>query len=209
MDEILFLLLKRQAHLRPTQITTTEIGIEIGMSQQNASARLVALEKNATIERSGEGIKITQKGYNDLVSEYAAMKSAFEGGTITIEGTLVSGLGEGGYYVSIKGYKDQIKQKLGFDPYPGTLNVKIEQVDKWKKQQLMHTDPIIISGFKDKERTYGDLFAYRCKIKPDMECAVIVPLRTHHGPEIIEIISPVYLRSALKKKDGDKIMVSF
>ena len=38
---------------------------------------------------------------------------------------IVSGMGEGAYYMSLKGYRNQFIEKLGYEPYPGTLNVKL------------------------------------------------------------------------------------
>jgi riboflavin kinase len=41
-----------------------------------------------------------------------------------------------------------------------------------------------------------------------VEGAVIIPLRTHHPPNVIEIISPKNLKEALKKKDGDLVRIT-
>lgn len=204
MDEILLLLLRKGAYTKNLKITTAEIGQETRMSQQNASRKLLELENSGNIERSKEGIKLTKKSYNELAIEYATLKGFFEGKRLEIDGSITKGLGEGGYYVSMEGYRKQIKEKLGFEPFPGTLNVLID--DAWKKQCLLELEPIVITGFRDNERTYGDLYAYPCKLG-SLDCAIIVPLRTHHGPEIIEIISPLNIKKELKKKDGDKVQV--
>ncbi|MBI5051325.1 DUF120 domain-containing protein, partial [Candidatus Micrarchaeota archaeon] len=68
-------------------------------------------------------------------------------------------------------------------------------------------NPIIIPGFKEGERNFGDLFAYKCRIDSKIEGAVIIPVRTHHGIEILEIIAPVELRKSLNKKTGDEVSV--
>jgi riboflavin kinase len=207
MDEILLLLLRKGAHQRPLRITTNDIGIEAGMSQQNASSRIIQLEKEGLIERRKDGILLTKKGYESLALGYAALKNAFEGGRIEFEGIIVKGLGEGGYYVSMEGYSRQMKEKLGFAPYPGTLNVKLDDSGIIARQQMMSGDPIVISGFRDDKRTYGDLFAYKCRVGSE-ECAVIVPIRTHHGPDIIELVCPFNVKKKLGKKDGDPVVVS-
>jgi riboflavin kinase len=207
MDEILLLLLRKGAHERPLRLTTSEIGIDAGMSQQNASNRLIQLEKEGLIERGKDGISLTKKGFDSLASGYATLKTAFEGGKIEFEGTIAKGLGEGGYYVSMEGYSRQMKEKLGFAPFPGTLNLKLDDQGIIRRQQMLKLEPVIISGFKDEKRTYGDLFAFKCRIESE-ECAVIVPIRTHHGPEIIEVVCPFNIKKKLGKKDGDKVKVS-
>lgn len=204
MDEILLLLLRRGAHLKPFRITTSEIGAQTGMSQQNASRKLLALEEEGYVERGKDGIRLAKKAYDELAADYVVLKSVFEGKKLEIEGRISKGLGEGGFYVSMEGYRRQIKEKLGFEPFPGTLNIVVD--DAWKKQSLLQLEPVIISGFRDHDRTYGDLFAYPCRLGTH-ECAIIVPLRTHHGPEIIELISPLNIKKELHKKDGDRIRV--
>ena len=206
MDEILLLLLRRGAHARPVALTTTELGGLAGMSQQNASRKLTELEQDGFIERSKEGLLLTRKAVDTLADAYSAMKTAFEGERFGIEGVISKGLGEGGYYVSLPGYRKQIVEKLGFDPYPGTLNVKIPESERWKRQRMMQKDPITISGFKDKERTYGDIFAYRCTVDGH-GCAVIIPLRTHHGPDVLELLCPFNAKKKLGKGEGDPIRV--
>lgn len=206
MDDILLVLLRHGAHRAPVRITTSALGAEADMSQQNASRKLVLLEKEGYLQRSKEGIRLTKRGQDDLGAAYASLRRVFEGGRLEIGGTIVKGLGEGRYYLSLDGYRKAMKQKLGFYPFPGTLNVKMDDDDRWKRQQLIQMEPLVIPGFRDKKRTYGDLFAYRCKTG-GLECFVVVPMRTHHGPDVIEIIAPVDLKKALHKKDGDRLKV--
>lgn len=206
MDEMLLVLLRRGAHRTPIRITTSSLGAESGMSQQNASRKLLLLEKEGYVGRNKEGIRLTKKGCESLAADYASLRKAFEGERLEIGGTIVKGLGEGKYYLSLEGYRKAVRQKLGFRPFPGTLNVKMDEDDRWKKQQIIQMEPVIIPGFRDRKRTYGDLFSYRCRLGEE-ECAVVVPMRTHHGPDIIEVIAPVDLKKALGKKDGDRVKV--
>ncbi|MBI5046848.1 CTP-dependent riboflavin kinase [Candidatus Micrarchaeota archaeon] len=205
MDELLLLLLRHGAHIKPIKMTTTEISTELSMSQQNVSRRLILLEQDGYLERNS-GLFLTKKAYDELLALYSSMKCIFEKKEIRLSGTIVSGLKEGSYYLSMPGYKNQMKEKLGFDPFTGTLNIQLDADDVWKRQYVLQLDPIIISGFKDKDRTYGDLFAYKCRAF-DQNCALIVPLRTHHGPEIIELICHDHIKEKFKKKDGDKVKV--
>jgi CTP-dependent riboflavin kinase len=45
--------------------------------------------------------------------------------SVTLEGTVFTGLGEGAYYISKETYLKQLTEKLGFEPYLGTLNLKL------------------------------------------------------------------------------------
>ena len=202
MDEVLLLLLRLGAHRDPVRITTSEIGAEAEMSQQNASRRLALLEEQGYIERKDGEVKITKKGMKEISEEYSILKKVFDS-KIEITGTIIEGLGEGKYYMSLKGYRNQVKEKMGFSPYPGTLNIRI---GKGSRDQILAGEPIVIKGFTNKDRTYGDIFAFPCKLE-GKQAAIIVPLRTSHGPDILEVVSSFDIKEKLRKKNGDRVTV--
>ncbi|MFH0884960.1 MAG: DUF120 domain-containing protein [Candidatus Micrarchaeota archaeon] len=206
MDEMLILLLRKGAHTKPCRLTTAELGELCGMSQQNASRKISALEEDGLVERRKDGIILTGKGNGELAGLYSSLKNVFEGAKLEFSGTIVRGLGEGSFYMSLEGYRKQIRERLGFAPFPGTLNIRLDDDERWKRQRLLENEPVIISGFKDRDRTYGELYAYRCRIE-GKEGAVIVPLRTHHGPEILELICAFNAKTELGKKDGGRVRV--
>ncbi len=207
MDEVLLLLLKKGAHKKPVKLTTAEVGEGAGLSQQSASRRLLALEDEELIARSADGISLTKKAHEAIAREYATLKSVFEE-KLEISGSVETGIGEGKYYLGLDGYRKQMKEKLGFDPFPGTLNIKLGKGELWKKEQLLASEAIVIGGFRSRERTYGDIYAYPCELE-GKSCAVIVPLRTSHGPDIIEIVCGFDIRKKFGKKDGDIVTVIF
>lgn len=122
---------------------------------------------------------------------------------MVLEGTIVRGLGEGTYFMSMPHYRKEIKKKLGFDAYPGTLNLKVGKI---QANLLKKNNPIKISGFKKDHKMFGGADCYKAKIK-GINCSIIVPDLTKHQKNIIELIAPVHLKSELKLKDGDKITI--
>jgi len=119
-----------------------------------------------------------------------------------IEGTVAAGLGEGAFFMSMKYYKNEIKAKLGFIAYPGTLNLKVGNRQKGSLQNL---NKIKIDGFKKENKTFGAADCYVARIGK-VNGAIIVPHLTKHK-DIIEFIAPVHLRTSLNLKDGDKVKV--
>jgi len=119
-----------------------------------------------------------------------------------LDGIVVAGLGEGTYFMSMEHYKKEIKKKLGFDAFPGTLNIKTdkENIDSFKK-----INPIIIVGFEKDDKTFGGASCYRAKIE-NIDGAIIIPEINKHK-DIIEFIAPVNLKLELSIKDGDKIKI--
>ena len=120
-----------------------------------------------------------------------------------IAGIVISGLGEGAYFMSMSHYKKEIKEKLGFDAYPGTLNIKI---DKEQKSKLKIINPIKLIGFKENNKTFGGVSCYKAKIG-NIDGAIIIPDINKHKEDIIEFIAPVNVKSDLNIKDGDEVKI--
>ncbi|WP_048098400.1 winged helix-turn-helix domain-containing protein/riboflavin kinase [Archaeoglobus sulfaticallidus] len=211
MIEILKLLALMDAHKRVVKISSKELADKIGQSFQTAARKLKELEENGyilrTIDKDGQYIVITENGEKLLYKEYLDYKKIFESvEEIFIRGKVMSGIGEGRYYVSLDGYRKQFREKLGFDPYPGTLNLKLPKEQAYLRRRIDEEDGIIIHGFKTEDRTFGEVKAFKCKIG-DYEGAIVLPQRTHYPKDILEVIAPVKLRDKLGLKDGDFVEV--
>ncbi len=193
--------------------TTTELAKLLKGSQQTASRHLIELERRGLIRRvklgRRESIKITLTGVKHLDNMFLTLRRAFEmKKTETVfEGTVFSGLGEGAYYVSQPGYKQQFATKLGFEPYPGTLNVRVREEDQAEVRMLEASPFILVEGFTDGGRSFGPAKCFHGKIADKVEIAFIFPVRTHYSGDVVEIISSKYLRDALRLKDGDVVKV--
>ncbi len=193
------------------KISSKELAEKIGQSVQTAARKLKELEDEGLIERiltkDGQFVVITDKGKDMLYREYLDYRRIFEGeGEFIIKGKVFSGLGEGRYYVSLEGYRKQFEEKLGFTPYPGTLNLRIPKEQMFFRLKLDKLDGIKIKGFKTEERTFGDVKAFKCRIR-GIEGAIVIPQRTHYPKDVIEVIAPVKLRDVLGLKDGDWVDV--
>ena len=180
------------------------------MSQQSASKRILELLDEKYIVRDlgarRQRIKLTQKGIDELKKEYNEYRRIFElTDHITIHGTVESGVGEGGYYICQEGYMNQFKSKLGFTPFEGTLNVLVDPEDVGKLDVVRSIAGHIISGFSCDGRSFGDVIAYKAKIR-NIDCAIVVPERSHYV-DTIEIICQYHLRRTLSLNDGDRVDV--
>ncbi len=213
MENLLYNLVKKGAHEKFVNTNTIELAAECGISQQTASRKLIEFEKEGLIERKidrhGQSIILTHKALANLKNVYKNLRPVFDKmpKKLMIEGKVFSGLGEGGFYVTMPGYRKQFVHKLGFDPYPGTLNVKLEtERDIHAKAELETMPSVQIDGFKDEKRTYGGANCYRATID-GAEAAILIIERTHHPVGIVEVISPHFLRKKLKLKDGSAVKI--
>lgn len=203
---MLLFLAKKGALRLPVRITTVEIGSMLGMSQQNASVRLRALEEGGLVSREGCMVGITAEGEKCLRSYLSELRRILEPESIMVRGRIVHGFDEGKFYMSLPGYKRQMERKLGFVPYPGTLNLELLPEFVEKRVELRSFRHVSISGFEHKGKSYGPIEAYRCRVG-GIDGAVIFPRRSHHGLSVIEVIAPVYLMGELRLKFGDELDV--
>ncbi len=207
-------LLSKGAKHNYVTITTASLGKNIKKSQQAASKHLLELEQNQFIERiiSGRNIsvKITGKGFSEMVKLSTILQKSLNSfpSYVEIKGTLVSGMGEGAYYMGLKGYTKQFQSKIGYVPFPGTLNVRLDQkIHQEAIKQFETLNGIKIKSFSDGKRTYGWVKCFTAKLNNSSNCELIILERTHHDDSIIELISKSCLRKTAKLKDGSKVSI--
>ncbi|MDK2794925.1 MAG: riboflavin kinase, archaea type [Archaeoglobaceae archaeon] len=207
MIEMLKALALMNASREVVKVSCKDLGEKLGHSTQTASRRLKELEDHGLIERTvtknGQFIAITEKGMDMLFAEYSDYRKIFENAnSIKLHCTVFSGLGEGSYYVSLEGYRRQFKEKLGIDPFPGTLNLRVAKEDLIIKKRLDKEEGIKIEGFSAENRTFGPAKAFKCKVN-GYPAFIVIPQRTHYPGDVLEIISDKKLRDVLNLKDGD------
>jgi len=203
------------AHKRTAKVSTEYLAAKLEISQQTASRHLIELERKGWIQRTitpeGSLIKISDKGAKELQKLYSNLRLLIEAAyppSVTLEGTVFTGLGEGAYYIAKEHYRKQFIEKLGFDPYPGTLNLKLTTDYDLKTRTELEAYPAVeIEGFKNEDRTFGLVKCYPVTIGNKVKGALIFALRSHYDASVVEIIAPVCLRKQLNLKDGHKVKV--
>ena len=111
-----------------------------------------------------------------------------------IQGKIVSGLGEGAYFVKM--YEKLFLDNLGFVPFHGTLNLEVKKIPELK-------NPIRITPSGD----FKPVLCYMAKIN-GTRAAVIRPVATRHPENIVEIIAPICIKDFYGLKDGDNFTCS-
>lgn len=184
-------------------------------SQQSASRHLKLLEQMGLVTRridsDGSLIRITVEGMKSLAEVYYSMKRYIEVSEVeplNFEGTVFSGMYQGAYYLSQGDYRDQIRKKLGFDPFLGTLNLRLREGDLMQRHKLDRMPAITLKGFRSSDRAFGGARCYPLVVNNEVEGALIVPDRTRYDFSVMEIIAPINLRSHFNLEDGDTVKVS-
>jgi riboflavin kinase len=120
------------------------------------------------------------------------------------EGTVFSGIGEGGFYVSL--YSRSFKASLGITPYPGTLNVMVEGSHvKRLKRCLDRVGGLLVEPPRIPRAKLAPVLAYPARVG-DIEAFIVKPQITVYKDDVVEFISEVYLRGALRLRDGDRVV---
>jgi riboflavin kinase len=196
----------------PVWISSQSLGDSLSLSPQTASRRLKSLEGQRLIDRSlrpdGQYVTVTSEGEEALRREYTEYSRIFGegGGPYSLTGSVISGLGEGRYYMSLPPYREQFRRILGKAPFPGTLNLRLSSASRDVKRKVDGLTWTRIEGFVRDGRTFGEARTLPCRIG-DLPCAIVVPGRSHYPDDVIEVISPVELRTALGLSDGDLVTV--
>ena len=212
----LYTLMRIGAGAQGIKISTTQLAKKIHISQQSVSRHLRILEGLSMIKREigkdGSFIQIEVKGIEVLNSVYHHLRRNLNQvieEKFVFRGIVFSGFLEGRYYVSQEGYRKQIREKLGFEPYPGTLNIRLQtKKDLERRTQLERLPAIEINNFKTEDRAFGGGKCYPVLINDEVEGALIIPERTGYDRTVMEIIAPLNLRKRLELKDGDIVRVS-
>ncbi|MEM3922393.1 MAG: DUF120 domain-containing protein [Nitrososphaerota archaeon] len=209
---ILLYLAEKGAVVEGVKTSTAALARELGISQQSVSRLLMELAREGLIEKESSGrsmvIRLTDEALELALSLYAKLKEILESPSeMILTGRVFTGLGEGAYYIQIPFYMRQFEEKLGFKPYPGTLNLKLIRRDDVLKRALVERAARIeIEKFSDGRRSYGGARCIKARVGEE-DAAIIFIERTHYPRDVIEILSPVCLRERLGLKDGDLLSV--
>jgi CTP-dependent riboflavin kinase len=127
-----------------------------------------------------------------------------------IEGKAVSGKGEAVFFTGLDWVREQCLEKLGFQPFPGTLNLMlspqsipvVEALRQAKAVTLIPPDPAFCTA-----RVFPVIVG---TIEP-IDAAIIIPEEDVriHGSRIVEVLAPIRLKTALNIRDGDKVTIRF
>ncbi len=122
--------------------------------------------------------------------------------TLTLDGKIISGQGNGKKYLALPWVKQQIEEKLGFTPYLGTLNLKLSG-ESVKHRKLLET-----TGAKIRPAEgYCIGLLFRAAIG-ETECSIVIPQIEDYPKNLLEIIAAVDLREFLHLNDGDAVAVT-
>lgn len=127
---------------------------------------------------------------------------------LSAAGTVFSGMGKGRYYVGHPEYQRRFREHLGYAPYPGTLNVKLEDKETIRKlEEIRSADGTKIEAFSLGGESFSSLTCFEGELRGERVTLLYIDV-TYYNETVAELISPTYLRGKLGLKDGDAVTFS-
>ncbi len=121
----------------------------------------------------------------------------------TASGIVQDGLGQGSSFTQLDWVRQQFREKLGFEPHPGTLNVRVSDAGtlaEWQACPSISINPA--PGFCAAR-------CYRVELNGQTLAGWIIPMIPDYPNDLMELMAPMSLRQALALKTGDAISVKF
>ena len=123
---------------------------------------------------------------------------------IELIGRVFAGKGEGKKFIELPWVGVQINKKLGFKPYPGTLNLRLSR-DSSKLTELINKNKILKIY---PPAGYCEGLLFKATIG-ELDIGVIVPQVDNYPSDVLEVVSPLHLREELKLHNGNLVTVTF
>ena len=123
-------------------------------------------------------------------------------------GRLATRIGMGTSFTQLPWAKEQFIDRVGVDPFPGTINVIVddpEAMPVWVR--LKQTTGIRMDNPDDGPHDC-DAKCWLVSINGKIDGAIVYPLVDSYPPAQVEVIAPVGVRDALRIEDGDTVTLT-
>lgn len=120
-------------------------------------------------------------------------------------GRLTTGTGEGKHFTRLEWARRQFLDKLGIDPFPGTINLIIDDSESVKVWNRLKGAPGVRIDNPDGGPHACAARCYPVAIEGRIAAAIVLPEVAGYSPVLIEIIAATGIRDALGIDDGDSL----
>ncbi len=123
----------------------------------------------------------------------------------TITGAMATGLGQGTGFTSLDWAREAFRDRLGIDPFPGTVNVIVTSDQERAAWRLVKSWPGIV--LPPPRPDWCNSRCYHARINNRIDAAIVLPEIDLYPEDQIELIAAVGVREALDLKDGDPVVI--
>ncbi len=152
--------------------------------------------------RSGKNIS------RRLIELHAGLCSRFDFGerVLSFQGRVVTGVGQGAAFTQLDWARTNFVKIAGIDPYPGTLNLHIEETNHRSTWNAVKASP----GYRivATDGVSCDARCYPAQINRHLPGAVVIPEVPEYPEFQVELIAALSVRDHLSLVDGDSVELS-
>ncbi|MBW2609435.1 MAG: CTP-dependent riboflavin kinase [Deltaproteobacteria bacterium] len=122
-----------------------------------------------------------------------------------LKGRVVSGAMKASFFTQLDWVQEQCMEKLGFRPYPGTLNLELSEEGLQVMEALQQEEGVSLIP-PDPEFCAAEALPL---LVGTISGAIIMPAEDVriHGKSIVEVLASEGLRDALDLHDGDLVTI--
>jgi hypothetical protein len=124
---------------------------------------------------------------------------------VELRGIVVSGAGKGRHFTGIPWAREQFREKLGIDPYPGTLNLRLTEPSMRQKWIELRRRPCEL--IRAAEAGACDARCFHVDIDKSQAAAIVWPQLESYPEDQIELIARCPLRQRFGLTDGHAVTV--
>jgi riboflavin kinase len=122
---------------------------------------------------------------------------------MTLSGVVASGKGEGAFFTRTEWARRRFVDLFAIDPYPGTLNVIVEEEaarSAWRRVKAAKGQIL-----EPPDAGWCDAKCYKVTVSGVVRGAVVLPEVAGYPADQIEIVAAIGLRERLGLADGDRV----
>ncbi len=123
---------------------------------------------------------------------------------LKLRGRVRRGIEESANFTQLPWVRAQFIEKLGIDPYPGTLNLEVREEDLEKLALLRKGKGAEITP---QEAGFCAGSGFPALVEGKVKAAVIIPRVSDYPENKLELISAARVREALALEEGDTVEV--
>jgi riboflavin kinase len=126
-------------------------------------------------------------------------------GAIIITGRLAAGVGQATGFTRLDWVRAAFRRNFGIDPYPGTINLVVEDEAARAGWAAVKAEPGIV--LHPPRTDWCDARLWRARIADRIPAAVVLPDVASYPERQIELVAAVRVRDVLALVEGDPVTI--
>jgi CTP-dependent riboflavin kinase len=132
-----------------------------------------------------------------------------------VTGVVFSDMAQGASFMALEWVRRVLREKLGFSPYAGTLNLRLEstrELSEWRNilESIEGIDiPSPDPSFCRSRCFMARLGNFSEGLDERLRVAVLVPQVPGYPADKIEIVASCHIKESLHVRDGDRLTLEF